>query len=89
MCRWWLASWLTNRNRADLDWKNGVFTWRHRNKLTMERTVTASIARFLFAVLGAVIMRCPLSITKGRDFVSSKSKSVTFWTFWSFISGFK
>lgn len=28
-----------DRNRADLDWKNGVFTWRYRNKLTFERTV--------------------------------------------------
>ncbi len=29
---------ITDRNRADLDWKNGVFTWRYRNKLGMERT---------------------------------------------------
>jgi hypothetical protein len=29
---------LSDRNRADLDWKNGVFTWRYRNKLTLERT---------------------------------------------------
>jgi len=29
---------LTERNRADLDWKNGVFNWRYRNKLTLERT---------------------------------------------------
>lgn len=28
-----------DRNRADLDWKSGVFTWRYRNKLTVERTV--------------------------------------------------
>ena len=29
----------SDRNRADLDWKNGVFTWRYRNKLTLERAV--------------------------------------------------
>jgi Protein of unknown function (DUF2490) len=29
---------ISDRNRADLDWKNGTFTWRYRNKLTMERT---------------------------------------------------
>jgi hypothetical protein len=29
---------MTDRNRADLDWKNGVFNWRYRNKLTLERT---------------------------------------------------
>ena len=30
---------ITDRNRADLDWKSGQFTWRYRNKLTLERTV--------------------------------------------------
>lgn len=29
---------LSDRNRADLDWKNGEFMWRYRNKLTIERT---------------------------------------------------
>jgi hypothetical protein len=29
---------ITDRNRADLDWKKGVFTWRYRNRLTLERT---------------------------------------------------
>ena len=29
---------LTDRNRADLDWKGGKFYWRYRNKLTLERT---------------------------------------------------
>jgi uncharacterized protein DUF2490 len=29
---------LSDRSRADLDWKNGIFTWRYRNKLTLERT---------------------------------------------------
>ena len=27
-----------DRNRADLDWQNGKFTWRYRNRLTLERT---------------------------------------------------
>lgn len=27
-----------DRNRADLDWQNGDFTWRYRNRLTLERT---------------------------------------------------
>jgi hypothetical protein len=29
---------VSDRNRFDLDWKNGSFTWRYRNKLTVERT---------------------------------------------------
>jgi hypothetical protein len=29
---------ISDRNRADLDWENGRFTWRYRNKLTLERT---------------------------------------------------
>jgi hypothetical protein len=28
---------VSDRNRADLDWKNGIFTWRYRNKLTLDR----------------------------------------------------
>jgi hypothetical protein len=31
---------ITDRNRADLDWKNGSFPWRYRNKLTLERSVS-------------------------------------------------
>jgi hypothetical protein len=30
---------LSDRNRADLDWKNGEFTWRYRNKLALQRTI--------------------------------------------------
>jgi hypothetical protein len=30
---------ISDRNRADLDWKNGSFTWRYRNRLTLERTI--------------------------------------------------
>jgi hypothetical protein len=28
---------ISDRNRADLDWSNGGFTWRYRNRLTIER----------------------------------------------------
>jgi hypothetical protein len=31
---------ISDRNRADLDWKDGIFTWRYRNKLTLERTLS-------------------------------------------------
>jgi Protein of unknown function (DUF2490) len=30
---------LTDRNRADLDWSSGNFTWRYRNMLSLERTL--------------------------------------------------
>jgi hypothetical protein len=30
---------ISDRNRADLDWTSKTFTWRYRNKLTLERTV--------------------------------------------------
>ena len=30
---------LTDRNRADLDWRTGSFTWRYRNMLSLERTL--------------------------------------------------
>ena len=30
---------ISDRNRADLDWTSATFTWRYRNKLTIERTV--------------------------------------------------
>jgi hypothetical protein len=29
---------IADRNRVDLDWKGGEFTWRYHNKLTVERT---------------------------------------------------
>jgi hypothetical protein len=29
---------VTDRDRADLDWKGGAFNWRYRNKFTLERT---------------------------------------------------
>jgi hypothetical protein len=31
---------VTDRNRADMDWKGGKANWRYRNKLTLERTVS-------------------------------------------------
>jgi Protein of unknown function (DUF2490) len=30
---------LTDRNRADLDWSSGNFTWRYRNMLSLQRTL--------------------------------------------------
>jgi hypothetical protein len=30
---------LTDRNRADLDWQNGSFSWRYRNRVQFERSV--------------------------------------------------
>jgi hypothetical protein len=38
---------LSDRNRADLDWKSGEFTWRYRNKLTIERTVSIHTYHFI------------------------------------------
>lgn len=31
---------LSDRNRADLDWQSGNFTWRYRNRFQVERTLT-------------------------------------------------
>src|SRR5271156_1355006 len=31
---------ISDRNRFDLDWSNGAFTWRYRNRLTLERRFT-------------------------------------------------
>jgi hypothetical protein len=31
---------ISDRNRFDLDWSNGNFTWRYRNRLTLERRLT-------------------------------------------------
>ena len=30
---------ITDRNRADLDWKGGIFQWRYRNRLALQRTL--------------------------------------------------
>jgi len=30
---------LSDKNRADLDWSSGNFTWRYRNRLTLERRI--------------------------------------------------
>jgi hypothetical protein len=37
----------SDRNRADLDWKGGSFTWRYRNKLTLERTFSIRSFHFI------------------------------------------
>jgi hypothetical protein len=38
---------ISDRNRADLDWKSGEFHWRYRNKLTLERTFAVSSYHFI------------------------------------------
>jgi hypothetical protein len=38
---------LADRNRADLDWKNGTFTWRYRNRLTLQRTFSVGSFHFI------------------------------------------
>lgn len=38
---------VSDRNRADLDWKSGVFTWRYRNKATLERTFAIRSHHFI------------------------------------------
>jgi hypothetical protein len=38
---------MSDRNRADLDWKNGVFTYRYRNRLTLERTFAIHTYHFI------------------------------------------
>jgi len=31
---------LSDKNRADLDWQNGGFSWRYRNRVQIEKTLT-------------------------------------------------
>jgi hypothetical protein len=38
---------ISDRNRADLDWKSGIFTWRYRNKLALERTFAVYSYHFI------------------------------------------
>jgi len=38
---------ISDRNRADLDWTSETFTWRYRNKLTIERTVAVHSYHFI------------------------------------------
>lgn len=38
---------LSDRNRADLDWKNGIFTWRYSNKLALGRTFAIRCYHFI------------------------------------------
>ena len=37
----------SDRNRADLDWTSGIFTWRYRNKLTLDRTLAIRSYHFI------------------------------------------
>jgi hypothetical protein len=38
---------VSDRNRSDLDWKNGTFTWRYRNRLTLEQTLAIHSYHFI------------------------------------------
>jgi hypothetical protein len=38
---------ISDRNRADLDWKSGEFQWRYRNRLTLERTFAVHSYHFI------------------------------------------
>jgi hypothetical protein len=38
---------ITDRNRADLDWSDGKFTWRYRNMLSLERTLVIHSYHFI------------------------------------------
>jgi Protein of unknown function (DUF2490) len=37
---------LSDRNRGDLDWQNGNFTWRYRNRIQFERTFATGSYHF-------------------------------------------
>jgi hypothetical protein len=43
----WGGAVISDRNRVDLDWKAGSFTWRYRNKLTVERTFSIGSHHFI------------------------------------------
>ncbi|MGA8740773.1 MAG: hypothetical protein WB561_06265 [Terracidiphilus sp.] len=38
---------ISDRNRADLNWQSGSFSWRYRNRLTVERTFSARSYHFI------------------------------------------
>lgn len=38
---------LSDRNRADLDWQAGTFTWRYRNKLVADKNMSVSTFRLI------------------------------------------
>jgi len=38
---------LSDRNRFELDWKNDIFSWRYRNKLTLERSFAVRSYHFI------------------------------------------
>lgn len=38
---------ISDRNRADLDWTSESFSWRYRNKFTIERTVAVNSYHFI------------------------------------------
>jgi hypothetical protein len=73
---------LSDSNRADLDWQNGGFSWRYRNRLQTERTLRihsyhpipyASIEFFYESQYGkwsdtAIYVGCRLPIGKHANF---------------------
>ncbi len=38
---------IIDRNRADLDWKSGTFTWRYRNRFEVERTLLTHLIPYV------------------------------------------
>ena len=36
----------SDRNRGDLDWQNGAFTWRYRNRIQFEKTLRSGSYHF-------------------------------------------
>jgi hypothetical protein len=38
---------VADRNRFDLDWKSGMFSWRYRNRLTLQRTFSIHSFHFI------------------------------------------
>ena len=47
-----LSDWI----RADLDWKNGIFSWRYRNKLSLGRTFAIRSYHFIPYVAAEILI---------------------------------
>ncbi len=43
---------MSDKNRADLDWKNGGFTWRYRNRFQIEKTL--EVHSYHFSPYGSI-----------------------------------
>ena len=57
----------SDRNRVDLDWKNGVFSWRYRNKLTLQRTFAIRSYHFVPYVAAEVFYESQYSKFSSTD----------------------